>query len=341
MQAAGASCVTGIEALLAHGAAVDRTTTEGYTPLFAALFANARGPTGPASHEAVQLLINAKADVNHRTSAGMTPLICARRFEDVVTLIDGGADVNAKFNTGDTPLLAACKRGHVEIAEYLVRHCADTTCEEYMTAVQKARARSQPLANWMLSVRGFNVVHWLCEQDDAEVLLHTLRDDSVTTAEVCAESWSGLTPLQVAMRQGTDDLFPSGIGIGQIRQPNPEIVKTITAAAQPWSPLRHFVWPRTFRQGVFTILCVAHRLATCANYSYRQGMRKGAAYSGVIARANNFPAQSSSNDDVLAGQRVAVLCREQARVRVALPFDMWCTILSFCSREHWFCTDGI
>ena len=281
------------------------------------------------------MLISAKADVNHRTSTGLTPLLCARRYHDVVLLIKFSADMNAKSDTGVTPLQLACERGQVDIAEYLVRENDNTMCDEYMTAVQKARVRSQPLASWMLAVRGFNGVHWACEQNHAKILLDLLRDDLATTADVCAESWSGLTPLQVAMRHGTHDVFPAGRG--QVRLDS-ETIKIIAAAAQPWSPLRHYVWPRTFRQGVFTILCVAHRLATCANRSIRQRLRNSTTYSGAVVGASDSPAESSIND-ARVDQQFAVLCREQTRV--ALPFDMWCTILSFCSREHWFCNDGI
>ena len=60
----------------------------------------------------------------------MTPLLCAallNNIEAAKSLIDLGADINAVSSCGSyTPLLFACGKWTPTVAEYLIRHGADT-----------------------------------------------------------------------------------------------------------------------------------------------------------------------------------------------------------------------
>ncbi|CAK4033478.1 DASH complex subunit ask1 [Lecanosticta acicola] len=70
--------------------------------------------------EAVEILVDAGADVNAKSKTGRTPL-CEASIEGhekiVRILIEAGVDVNAKSKTGRIPLCEASERGHEKIVE--------------------------------------------------------------------------------------------------------------------------------------------------------------------------------------------------------------------------------
>jgi ankyrin repeat protein len=94
-----------IELLLAHGAKVDCTDSNGWTPLFKA--------AENGCLDAVKVLVSHGADVRARASNGFTVLHEVGRGSDVQGndaydvarfLLEKGADVNARTNDGWTPL---------------------------------------------------------------------------------------------------------------------------------------------------------------------------------------------------------------------------------------------
>ena len=91
-----------VTALLAAGAKVDVVDARGRTPLYRAA---AEGKV-----DAMQLLLDKKADLNARASDGSTPLLVAvqnAKLDAVKFLCDKGANVNQADANGTTPLMAA------------------------------------------------------------------------------------------------------------------------------------------------------------------------------------------------------------------------------------------
>lgn len=127
-----------IQALLDHGAHVNKTNNEGQTALMWA--AAAKNPA------AVKLLIEHKADVNAQTHkappprpldtifsapypvGGMTALLFAARQNDMASaqaLLDGGANINEGAADGTSALLIAVLNGHYALANFLLDKGAD------------------------------------------------------------------------------------------------------------------------------------------------------------------------------------------------------------------------
>jgi ankyrin repeat protein len=109
--------VATLEALLAHGAAVNAKSSLEGTPLMA----NAHDA------KAVALLVEHHADVNAKDSYGRTALHYAvgghfNHSDSATFLLDHGADVNARDRDGNTPFLAA---GNAHDIETLVARGAD------------------------------------------------------------------------------------------------------------------------------------------------------------------------------------------------------------------------
>jgi uncharacterized protein len=105
--------------LLTRGATVDAVSSNGManSPLCAAL-------AGRGSVDVVQLLLDARADVNFRAALGVTPLhLAASRGADplVRLLLERGADASARMDDGTTPASIAASRGHAATAAALER----------------------------------------------------------------------------------------------------------------------------------------------------------------------------------------------------------------------------
>jgi hypothetical protein len=98
-RAASGNDVAGIRIALEQGAQIDSTTPDGKTPLMHAAF---------LGHlDAIQFLVQRKADLNRRDAAGRTALMLAAGAhpEVVVALIGAGADVKIKDAEGRTALM--------------------------------------------------------------------------------------------------------------------------------------------------------------------------------------------------------------------------------------------
>ena len=160
LQAAGMGDVAGIkEALDDMGMgddAMDQSADNGMTPLMLASHENAveaveflllrradpklKSSSGctaltvavdrklPGAGDVVKKLVDAKADVNAKTSQGLAAIhkACNLGIEDAITaLIAGKADVNLRGDGGWTPLMMAGQNGHVNICKLLIDENAD------------------------------------------------------------------------------------------------------------------------------------------------------------------------------------------------------------------------
>ena len=80
-------------------------------------------------NELVQLLIDRKADIEHKDKKGQTPLLLASyqgHSSTVRILLDSGADIEAQSDrTKDTALAVACSAGRQEVVEILVARNAN------------------------------------------------------------------------------------------------------------------------------------------------------------------------------------------------------------------------
>jgi ankyrin repeat protein len=111
---------------IANGVAVNNFVG-GETALMLAILAPVK-----TNLEVVRALLAKGADVNAKTSDGMTALMLAAEYEgiDVVqALLAKGADVNAKASGGTTALMFASKQGHLEVVQTLLAKGADVNAK--------------------------------------------------------------------------------------------------------------------------------------------------------------------------------------------------------------------
>ena len=112
--------VEGVQAMLSHGADVNKRYEHGGTALFVA--------AEQGNVEVVQALLCHGADVSQSDKGGRTALFTAARWsnvEVVQALLSRGADVNKTDGDGETALFAAAEQGNVEVVQALLSHGAD------------------------------------------------------------------------------------------------------------------------------------------------------------------------------------------------------------------------
>jgi len=174
--AAGGGSAEDIELLIAAGANVHATNTEGASAL---LFAALQGHA-----EAIGCLICAGADCNQAAKLGATPIFVASlngHAKCVHALLESGADANsARTGDGATALLVACQHGFSSIVQLLLRGGSDTK--------QADKDGTTPL---MIACEYGNF-------DCAEKLINARAD--LTSLR------QGQTPLDIALAQGHESI---------------------------------------------------------------------------------------------------------------------------------------
>jgi hypothetical protein len=138
-----------VKLLLQAGAAVDTRTHRGFTPLLNA--ARAEGPV-------VTALLNAGADpAAQEAGLGWRPLDRVAEYANaraVQLLLDAGAEVDAQDFSGQTALMAAAEAGSTECVELLLRAGANAavTCDGQTASSLAARQGHHTLAAYLAPI---------------------------------------------------------------------------------------------------------------------------------------------------------------------------------------------
>ncbi len=112
-----------LETLLKEGVPVDSSDSAGCTPLIRAI----RTADENKSAACIKILLDARADVNHKLTSGYTALhdaACYHNCSAVLLLIAARADVEAKTSSYETPLAKAILGFNRHITELLLDHGA-------------------------------------------------------------------------------------------------------------------------------------------------------------------------------------------------------------------------
>lgn len=130
-----------VASLLEAGADKNAQDSEGYTPLMKAVEAYVK------QMDVLQMLLNAKCDIEKRNLAGKTALKVAvesRRIEAIQLLIEQRADVNAADKQGTTPLMESAVCDDLPITNLLIAAKCDLAAKDHQgnTALHRAARAS-------------------------------------------------------------------------------------------------------------------------------------------------------------------------------------------------------
>ena len=148
----------------------------GYTPLHCALCGG--------HEEIVRFLLSEGADVNAKTTDGLTPLCFARTADAAALLLAASANPNGSPTTsGHTALHAAIDRGDVRIVELLLSHGADANA--------KVSGGDQRREDW-------TPLHVACTIGDKAIVTELLAKGAYANARTA----KGDTPISLAKGNG-------------------------------------------------------------------------------------------------------------------------------------------
>ncbi|MFL6715226.1 MAG: ankyrin repeat domain-containing protein [Burkholderiaceae bacterium] len=146
---------------------------------------------------AMQLLVDAGAEINQRANEALSALFVAADFghkEAVQWLLERKASVDAVTKDGTTALMAGSARGRVDVVELLLQHRASTTS---------------------MNKGGLNALHFAVANGKDECAVLLLRNG----ANLKEKTADGLFPLHLAAREGHEKtialLLDQGIDVDQ------------------------------------------------------------------------------------------------------------------------------
>ena len=247
-------CLEDVERLLSFGAAVDEPKTDGSgnTPLMVASY---------SGHlEVVDALLAAGAAVevgNHLR--GITPLIAASQpgHAGVASmLLEAGAAANQACHRDGTAINCACHFGNLACAQLLSSHGATRTIRaagpfgEVETAEQTATAAGHE-----------ELVAWLVESRQWSTPLHHLRIIGHARAR---EQLSGGADLHAAAAAGGPTPLSLARALRAAGDPDAaegSAASLVLAAAEPWSPSTHALFPAATREYAVELLLLGLQLS--------------------------------------------------------------------------------
>jgi ankyrin repeat protein len=186
-------CLVVAKLLIENGADLQVEDVKGNTALHVAC--------GKGSVELVQLLIDAKMDVNAQNNAGGTPLMWVKKGLVARLVIERGADLANKDDDGDTALHLACAKGAVEVVQILVDAKGDLNAQDnkgrtpLMDSVEILEVAKLLIENGAdLEVKdnkGNTALHIACGEGAADVVQFLID----AKADVNTQNNDGMTPL--------------------------------------------------------------------------------------------------------------------------------------------------
>ncbi|XP_069806447.1 ankyrin repeat and SOCS box protein 2 isoform X1 [Dendropsophus ebraccatus] len=206
-----------IQFLLQSGAEPDIVNKARETPLYKACERK--------NNEAVKMLVEYRADVNHRCNQGWTALheAVARNALDIIDLlVKGGAKIEAKNCYGISPLFVAAQSGQLEALRYIVKCGADinTQANDSATALYEASKNGHDdIVEFLLSQGadankqnkdGFLPIHIASKKRDNDNIVSMLIP---VTSRVRVKR-SGISPLHIAAERNNDDILEELINAG-------------------------------------------------------------------------------------------------------------------------------
>jgi ankyrin repeat protein len=199
--------------LVAKGADVNQTQSDGTTPLHWAVYTFDR--------ELVQTLLRRGARVNAVNRYGASPLgeaVRVANLEITGMLLEAGADANVANEDGQTALMLAARTGNVALARLLVERGADVNRRE--------RFREQTAVMWAAAQNHPEMVEFLVSKG-ADLTVRAKANDWETqiTSEprVQYRPTGGLTPLLYAARAGCLGCVKAMLDAGADQdRPNPD-----------------------------------------------------------------------------------------------------------------------
>jgi serine/threonine-protein phosphatase 6 regulatory ankyrin repeat subunit B len=182
-------------------------------------------------------LIAAGADVNAKSTTGLTPLIYAtstKQVEMVKILIAAGADVNSRSDDG-TAMDVVVRAGPKEIHEVLSQAGAMT----WLNTVDEIESYKEAIRNRKFGKSSLDEIISQGSDETKEIALQVavlLLDTAAVTALVAAgvspsAKHGGMTPLHVATRLGRKDLVAEFLAVNPDTSVKNHVGKTALQSA--------------------------------------------------------------------------------------------------------------